>query len=59
MKDTTKTEGTRPTSEKTVRPGKDRAGRDAMSPSIRRLIVSWGAESQGAWDPDAYAPRST
>jgi hypothetical protein len=35
---------------------KDRRDRDAMSPSMRQLILSFGdAASDRTWDPDAYA----
>jgi hypothetical protein len=35
---------------------KDRRDRDAMSPTMRQLIFSFGeAASDRTWDPDAYA----
>ena len=41
----------------TTRPGqKDRRDREAMSPSMRQLILSFGdTASDRTWDPDAYS----
>jgi hypothetical protein len=41
-----------------ARKRQDRADKDAMSPSMRRLILSFGDDgSDRVWDPDVYMRR--
>ena len=41
-----------------TQPQKDRRDREAMSSSMRQLIMSFGeADSERAWDPTVYSRR--
>ena len=58
MNDTQKTSGDRTQHRATGPKQKDRRERDAMSPSMRRLILSFADDcSDRVWDPDVYMRR--
>jgi hypothetical protein len=56
MKQAEKSKSDRALHQTTGQSQKDRRDRDAMTPSMRQLILSFGDEaSDRTWDPDAYS----
>jgi hypothetical protein len=58
MKQTPRPAAGRASRKETDQPEKDRRDRDAMSSSMRQLIMSFGeADSERTWDPTVYSRR--
>jgi hypothetical protein len=58
MNDTRKTSGDLAPHRATGPKQKDRRDREAMSPAMRQLILSFADDSSGrVWDPDVYVRR--
>lgn len=58
MKQTPTPAAGRASRKQAARPDKDRRDRDAMSSSMRQLIMSFGeADSERTWDPTVYSRR--
>lgn len=57
MRRATKNQGDRPSATTRVWKRKDRGERDAMSPSIRELVLGWGDAGSNRAYAEVYVPR--